>query len=322
MRIHRDHAGLPAAARGASVAIGNFDGVHRGHRAVVRAAAEAAGALGRPLGVVTFEPHPREVLTPDTAPARLTPLRRKAELFRELGVELLYVLRFGPRLMRLSAEAFVNDLLLGDLGAAAVATGRDFRFGYRRQGDTALLAALAGARGVQARAVEPVLADGAVCSSTAIRTAIGDGRLAEATAMLGYPYELAGVVRGGDRRGRTIGFPTANVHPTARRPALPANGVYAAPAGLPAGTAAGRPAWLPAVANLGRRPTFNGEGRLLEVHLLEGGRDLYGEPMRVRFLERLRGEERFAGLEELKAQIARDCERARAVHAALAADAA
>jgi riboflavin kinase/FMN adenylyltransferase len=139
--------------------------------------------------------------------------------------------------------------------------------------------------------------------------------------MLGQAHELAGVVRPGDQRGRTIGFPTANVHPTARRPVLPANGVYAVRAGLPAAPP-GRVAWLPAVANLGRRPTFGGEGRLLEVHLLEGGRDLYGERVRVRFLERLRGEERFAGLDELKAQIARDCERARAVHAALAADAA
>jgi riboflavin kinase/FMN adenylyltransferase len=161
-----------------------------------------------------------------------------------------------------------------------------------------------------------VTADGEVCSSTAIRTALGDGRVEHAAAMLGYPFELEGVVRPGDRRGRTIGFPTANVHPLARRPMLPAIGVYAVRAGL---RREGRLAWLPAVANLGRRPTFDGRSVLLEVHLLEGGADLYGERLRVAFLERLRGEQKFAGIEELKAQIARDCERARAVHAPIPA---
>src|SRR5688572_23165001 len=232
MRIHRDHAGLPAAARGASVAIGNFDGVHLGHRAVIAAAAEMAQAHGRQLGVVTFEPHPREVLAPGAAPARLTPFRRKAELVRELGVDQLYVLRVSGRLLRLPAEAFVTEILFGELEVAAIATGRDFRFGYKRGGDVDLLAALAGAHGLPGRAVEPVLVEGAVCSSTAIRTALADGRLAEARAMLGYAYELAGIVRPGDRRGRTIGFPTANVHPVGRRIMLPANGVYAVQAGL------------------------------------------------------------------------------------------
>lgn len=312
MRIHRDHAGLPAAARGASVAIGNFDGVHRGHREVIRVAAEHAARLGRPLGVVTFEPHPREFLTPETAPARLTPFRRKAEILRELGVERLHVLRFGERLMRMPAVAFVEEVLVRDLGVVAVTTGRDFRFGHRRQGDTALLAEVAGRHGIAVSAVDPVTVAGETCSSTAVRGALGDGRLARANAMLGYPYELEGVVRPGERRGRTIGFPTANVHPLARRPMLPTIGVYAVRAGLRRG---GALAWLPAVANLGRRPTFAGEGVLLEVHLLEGGQELYGRRLRVAFLERLRGEQKFAGIDELRAQIARDCERARAIHA-------
>lgn len=314
MRIHRDHAGLPARARGASVAIGNFDGVHRGHREVIRVAARHARELGAPLGVVTFEPHPREVLSPAEAPPRLTTLRRKAELLRELGVERLHVLRFDEKLMRMPAEGFVTDILLGDLGVAAVTTGRDFRFGHKRQGDTALLAAIAGARGVPVSAVDAVTVEGEVCSSTAIRAALAEGRVEHAAELLGYPYELEGVVRPGDRRGRTIGFPTANVHPRGRRPMLPGIGVYAVRAGL--GCGAGL-RWLPAVANLGRRPTFDGRSLLLEVHLLEGGADLYGQRLRVAFLERLRGERKFAGLDELKAQIARDCERARAVHAAL-----
>jgi riboflavin kinase / FMN adenylyltransferase len=231
---------------------------------------------------------------------------------RDLGVERLHVLRFDERLMRVTAEEFVKDMLLGELGIAAVTTGRDFRFGYRRQGDTALLAALAEARGLPATAVEPVTVEGLPCSSTAIRTALAEGRLDRANAMLSYAYELEGVVRPGDQRGRTIGFPTANVHPLGCRPMLPAIGVYAVQAGL---RRLGRMVWLPAVANLGRRPTFDGKGLLLEVHLLEGGGDLYGQRLRVAFLERLRGEQRFSGLDELKAQIARDCERARAIHA-------
>ena len=312
MRIHRDHVGLPAAARGASVAIGNFDGVHRGHREVIRVAAGHARKLRCPLGVVTFEPHPREVLTPTAAPARLTPLRRKAEILRGLGVERLHVLRFDERLMRVPAAAFVTDILLGDLAVAAVTTGCDFRFGHKRQGDTALLAEIAGAHDLPVSAVDPVTVDGEVCSSTAIREALGQGRVEHAAAMLGQPFELEGVVRPGDRRGRTIGFPTANVHPFGRRPMLPAIGIYAVTAGL---RRAAGVAWLPAVAYIGRRPTFDGQGVLLEVHLLEGGADLYGQRLRVAFLERLRGDQHFPGVDELKEQIARDCERARAVHA-------
>ena len=315
MRIHRDHASLPAAARGASVAIGNFDGVHRGHREVIRTAAGHAGALGRPLGVVTFEPHPREVLNPAGAPARLTPLRRKAEILCGLGVEHLYVFRFDQRLMRMPAAAFVTDVLLGELGAAAITTGRDFRFGHKRQGDTGLLAELAAGH-VAVTAVDPVTVAGAACSSTAIRTALADGLIERANTLLGYDYQLEGVVRPGDQRGRTIGFPTANVHPLGRRPMLPAAGVYAVTAGLRRGRAT---SWLPAVAYFGSRPTFDGRSLLLEVHLLEGGGDLYGQRLRVAFTHQLRGDRRFAGVDELKAQIARDCEQARALHALLPA---
>jgi riboflavin kinase/FMN adenylyltransferase len=316
MLIHRDHAGLPAAARGASVAIGNFDGVHRGHREVIRVAAGHARALHRPLGVITFEPHPRELLNPATAPARLTSLRRKAELLCGLGVDHLYAFRCDRHLLETSAADFVTGRLLGELDVAAVTTGRDFRFGHRRQGDTALLAALVGATGRPVSAVDPVMADQEVCSSTAIRTALADGLVEHANAMLGYRFEIEGVVRPGDQRGRTIGFPTANVHPLARHPMLPGIGVYAVTAGLRSG---GRLVWRPAVANLGRRPTFDGRTLLLEVHLLDDGGDLYGQRLRVAFHARLRGERKFSGIDELKAQIARDCEQARALHAPIPA---
>ena len=316
MRIHRDLASLPAAARGASVAIGNFDGVHRGHREVIRAAAGHARALGRPLGVVTFEPHPRELLAPEKAPARLTSLRRKAELLDGLGVEHMYVCRFDHRLLQLPATEYVTGRLLGDLSVSAVSTGCDFRFGHRRAGDTALLGGIAAAHGVPFTAVDSVMVDGEICSSTAIRAALADGLIEHANALLSYGYQLEGVVRGGDRRGRTIGFPTANVHPLARRPMLPGGGVYAVDAGIRRGAGW---LWHPAVANLGRRPTFDGRTLLLEVHLLEGGGDLYGQRLRVAFRRRLRGERKFSGIDELKAQIARDCEQARAVHAPIPA---
>jgi riboflavin kinase/FMN adenylyltransferase len=312
MLVHRDHADLSAAARGASVAIGNFDGVHRGHREVIRAAAAHAQALGRPLGVVTFEPHPREVLNPATAPARLTPLRRKAELLRGLGVDHLFVCRCDQRLLATSASDFVTGRLLAELGVSAICIGRDFRFGHRRQGDVDLLRELAGARGLPVTAVDPITADGEICSSTAIRTALADGLVEHANALLASVYTLEGGIRPGDRRGRTLGFPTANVHPLVRNPVLPGSGVFAVEAGIRRG---GQVVWRPAVAYLGHRPTFDGRTLLLEVHLLEGGGDLYGQRLRVAFRARLRGDRKFAGIDELKAQIARDCEQARAIHA-------
>ncbi|MGE3292257.1 MAG: bifunctional riboflavin kinase/FAD synthetase, partial [Geminicoccaceae bacterium] len=310
-----DHADLPAAARGASVAIGNFDGVHRGHREVIRVAAEYARSLGRALGVVTFEPHPREVLNPGTAPGRLTPLRRKAELLRDLGVERLYVCRCDRSLLATSAESFVRDRLLGQLDVAAVTTGRDFRFGYRRQGDTELLRSLLAPLGRPATAVDPVGMGGEVCSSTAIRLALAEGQVEQANLLLGYPYQLEGIVRQGDRRGRELGFPTANVHPVDRRPVFPAPGIYL----VDAAVWEGGWRWHPAVAYFGSRPTFDGRGLLLEVHLLDGDPNLYGRRLRVAFRRQLRGDRTFASFDELKAQIARDCEQARILHAPIPA---
>lgn len=310
MKVHRDLAQLAPTARGCAVAIGNFDGVHRGHRVVIEAAREHA-ARSNGLGVVTFEPHPKEVVAPATAPRRLTPLRRKIELLRELGVAHLFLLRFDRRLMAMPAAAFIDEVLVGRLAVTALACGDAFRFGHRRQGDVALLAAAAARHGFAFRAVPPLLDDGRACSSTRIREALDAGDLATANRLLGYPFTTSGIVRGGDRRGRTIGFPTANLVPDPTRRALPAIGVYAVRAGVhgPGGVA-----WHPAIANLGRRPTFDGVRLLLEVHLFDAHLDLYDRRLDVAFLERLRGEAKFAGIEELRAQIARDCDEARRVH--------
>jgi riboflavin kinase/FMN adenylyltransferase len=312
MRVHRRFTSLPAEARGTAVAIGNFDGVHRGHRQVVEAAAAFARDHGTRLGVVTFEPHPREVVSPGLTIPRLTSFARKAELLREIGVEHLFVLPFNRAMMQLAPEAFVRTVLLERLQARAVAAGENFRFGHRRAGDAALLASFAGPGGFRFESVPAVQDEGAV-SSSRIRDLLCAGDIKRANSLLGHDYTLDGIVRPGDQRGRLLGFPTANVHPLDERCVLPGPGVYAVRAGR---RARGRTSWWPAVANLGRRPTFDGRTLLLEVHLLEGGADLYGERLRVAFAQRLRGEQKFAGIDDLKTQIARDCLLARSSLAA------
>ena len=306
MRVHRRFASLPAAARGAAVAIGNFDGVHRGHRAVVARAAGMATDLAARLGVITFEPHPREVVSPGEIVPRLTGFTAKAGLLRDLGVEELFVLPFSRAMMQLSPEAFVGSVLVDCLGVRALAAGENFRFGHRRQGDVGTLAELGHRLGFAFAAVPAVHDDGPV-SSSRIRSLLGDGDVAGAAALLGHPHTVDGIVRHGDQRGRLLGFPTANLHPLDPRLVLPANGVYAVRVLRCAGRG---DRWLPGVANLGRRPTFDGRTLLLEVHLLEGGGDLYGQRLRVAFVDRLRGEQKFAGIDELKAQIGRDCRSA------------
>ena len=319
MRVHRSYRGLRPEARGAVVAIGNFDGVHRGHRAVIGAAGERAASLGARQGVVTFEPHPREVLTPDTAPARLTPLRAKALLLRGLGVDHFYVLPFTVALMRMSPEAFVGEVLVAGLGVRHVVVGHDFRFGHRRAGDVALLETLGFRHGFGVTGMAPVSWRGETCSSSRIREALAAGEVADAADLLGHPHAVEGRVVRGEGRGRGLGFPTANLHPTHPRALLPATGIYAVRAGVvrPGG---GEPApvWLDGAASLGWTPTF-GEVRgrpRLEVHLFDFVGDLYGQRLCVAFVARLRGERRFEGADELRRQIEQDCRRARDLLAA------
>ena len=317
MRVHRGFDTSPGAERGIAAAIGNFDGVHRGHRAVIDEARRHATALGAELGVITFEPHPRELLTPADAPSRLSPFRRKAELLRALGVDRLLVLPFSRRLMAMSAEDFVSRVLHETLGVTAVVSGETFRFGNRRKGDVALLRRSGGELGMRIGSVEPIAIAGEVCSSTRIREALSGGDVRLAAELLGYEYELIGAVRPGDRRGKGLGFPTANTYPLHPRVALPAQGIYAVRAGIVEGE---RTSWHPAAANLGTNPTFGGVAKRLEVHLLDGSDyDLYGRRLRVAFLERLRDEVRFDSVDALVKQMRHDCERALAVCAGIAA---
>ena len=313
MRIHRSYWGLPSVTHHGVVAIGNFDGVHRGHRALLAAARERAMALGAPLGVITFEPHPREVLTPDRAPPRLTPFRLKARLLAELGVDHLFALAFTRHLLEKTPEQFVHDVLAGGLGIRHAVVGFDFRFGNRRAGDVDRLAALGEEYGFGVTRLEPVAWRGEVCSSSRIRDAIAAGEMALAHDLLGQPFAVEGRVVAGDRRGRELGYPTANLCPPRRGALWPPAGIYAVRAGWQGG---GRAHWHDAVASLGFRPTFGGRDLRLEVHLFDREIDLYGRRLCCGFVERLRGEETFATVEALKVQMDRDSAAARAALAA------
>jgi riboflavin kinase/FMN adenylyltransferase len=310
MRIHRSPSALPAAARGAVVAIGNFDGVHRGHRRVIEQAVEVARSLGAPSGVMTFTPHPRRFFRPDQPPFLLTRLREKLRRFEEIGVDHVHLLRFDARMAGLSAEDFVDHLLRDALGVRHVCVGYDFVFGRGRAGTAAFLSARLAAAGIGSSIVAPVSsgsgAGDEVFSSTAARQALADGDPVRAAAILGRAFAIEGRVASGDRRGRTIGFPTANLW--LGEYVRPRHGVYAVEVEIAGATRHG------GVANLGLRPTFGGDPEpRLEVHLFDFAGDLYGRRIRVGLRAFLRAERRFEGLDALKAQIAADAAAARDV---------
>jgi riboflavin kinase/FMN adenylyltransferase len=302
--IIQDWRAVPEALRGATVALGNFDGVHLGHAAVIRDAHAARPDL--PRAALTFEPHPREHFRPDDPPFRLTLLPAKAEALAGLGVSIVYALPFDAALAAMPAEAFVEEVLHRGLGAKHLACGTDFAFGHRRGGDTAFLAREAEARGIGLTIVPPVADEGGPVSSTRIRRLLQDGYPERAARELGRDWELRGEVFQGDRLGRELGWPTANI--LLGRQLEPARGVYAVTVALPDG------AVVPGVANVGRRPTLGGDPvTRLEVHLFDWSGDLYGQEIRVRLHSFLRPDATFGGLEELKAAIAADAAEARRV---------
>ncbi len=314
MRIFR-HDKVAAGDRGAVVALGNFDGVHLGHQRVIGEAGALARRLGAPHAVLTFEPHPRSVFRPQDPPFRLTPFRVKSRRIEALGVDLLFTLHFDRDFARRSAEDFIDSVLVRGLGARHVVAGYDFVFGHERRGTSALLAERGAVLGFGVDVVGRVdAADGAVYSSTRIREHLLGGRPREAAALLGRFWEIDGRVERGDQRGRTIGFPTANIF--LQDYLRPAPGVYAVRAGLVAG---GKTRWLDAVANFGNRPTFGGSDLRLEVHLFDFAGDLYGRHLRVALIDHLRPETKFSGIEALKAQIAEDAARTRALLSAVPA---
>ena len=289
--------------RGIVVALGNFDGVHLGHQAVLRRAVEEGRRRGSRVVAATFDPHPRAVLAPGTQPKLLTTLEVRREILLRYGADEVREIRFDEQLSKKSPEEFVRDVLVGEIGAEAVVVGENFRFGHRAAGDAGDLGRLMRSFGGEAYAVPVRNEDGrGGISSTRIRVLIAGGEVEEASRFLGRPYVLRGEVVVGDRRGRSIGFPTANVLPDPSV-VVPGRGVYAGFVRV------GKDVYA-ACTNVGVAPTFErGEGRV-EAHLLDFQGDLYGRVLEVSFVRRIRPEKRFSGVEELKEQIARDVEEA------------
>lgn len=281
------------------LAIGVFDGVHLGHQAVVR-------SLAGNVAVLTFEPHPLAVIAPERVPARLTSLDQRVTYLRKLGTVAVVAVKFDAALRELSPAAFVGELARIFPDLREIAIGENWSFGRHREGNAMRLTELAAEHGLQVKAIAPVQLDGALVSSTRIREAIGQRRFADAARCLGRSHAVTGTVIAGEARGRTIGFPTANLGEVEQL--LPPRGVYAVRARV-AGSI------YPAVMNLGQRPTFTSNGvDSLEVHLLEGGRDLYGEEIELTDFAWIRDEQRFPDADALKAQIARDAETARKIY--------
>lgn len=288
-----------------AVTIGNFDGLHLGHQAMLARLLAVARARGLPSCVLSFEPHPREFFTPEQAPARLSSLREKVECLQRLGIDRLHVFRFDRAFAALSAEAFIEQVLGTTLQARYVLVGDDFRYGARRAGDFSLLERMGQTLGFDAEALPTVELAGERASSTAVRSALASGDLAHAARLLGRPYSISGRVVHGDKLGRDIGFPTANIQLRHNRP--PLMGIFAVEVyGLN-----GEP--LPGVASLGKRPTVKNPDAapVLEVHLFDFDTEIYGRRVRVDFLHKLRDEEKYPDLDSLVAQIRRDVDNAK-----------
>jgi riboflavin kinase / FMN adenylyltransferase len=299
MEVIRDFTQVSAKAYGAVAALGNFDGFHTGHQHVVGRAAALAERLTAPLAVVTFEPHPARLFKPDTPPFVLSTLEQKLALLEGFAADVAIVLPFTQAFAQISADAFLSDILRDKLGMCGLVSGFDFTFGKARTGDTDLLQRFGQSNGLVVETVPPVLtSDGQAISSTAIREKLKTGQPRSAASLLGHWWRLAGEVMHGDKRGRTIGFPTANIGLGGY--VRPLFGVYAVRIHGAASTV------LEGVANLGNRPTVDGTEARLEVHVADFDGDLYGKSLEIEFVEFIRAEMKFSGLDALKAQIAVD----------------
>ncbi len=302
---------VPSALKGAGFAIGNFDGVHRGHRAVLEAAKHAARQAGCPAGVMVFEPHPRKYFQPEKTLFLLTPLERKLELFAELGMEVAAVLPFNTELSGLTAEAFVREVLVGAFGICHATIGYDFFFGKGRQGTPAKLTEFGAAYGFGVTIVEAIGDSGEIFSSTRIRELLAEGNVAAAADILGYWWRISGAVESGAGRGTGLGFPTANIR-LARDQAL-GHGIYAVRVFIGGSRYDG-------AAYLGTRPTFDAGPPLLEVFLFDFDGDLYGQPIDVEFIGFVRADAKFRSGTDLAAQMQADCAKAKAILAQAAAN--
>lgn len=287
------------------VTIGVFDGVHRGHQQIIGRAVERARDTDQPAVVLTFDPHPSEVVRPGSHPAVLTPLRRRAELLEQLGVDVLCLLPFTTEFSRLDPAEFVHLVLVEKLHAGAVVVGENFRFGHKAAGDLSTLRTLGRTFGFSTEGVPLLRDDDVTLSSTFVRSSIDAGEVDRAAQALGRPHRIDGIVVRGAGRGRQLGYPTANVR-SDRHVAVPADGIYA-------GWAVLRGKRLPAAISVGTNPTFEGKDRTVEAYILDFDEDIYGVELGVEFVERIRGMERFERVQDLIDQMGRDVERARGI---------
>jgi len=301
-KIIRGFHNLEKSPSGCVATIGNFDGVHLGHQAVLSQLAMKGNVLGLPAVVITFEPQPNEFFSPNNAPARLSRFREKFEALQSYSIQQLCVLRFNKKLAQMTAEAFIQRLIVDGLNIKYLVVGDDFRFGKDRLGDFALLQQAGQRHGFQVVNMHTFSIDSTRVSSTQVRQALKLGDLSLAEKLLGRPYRMSGRVAHGDKRGRTMGFPTANIH--LHRCNVPLSGVYA----VQLFGVEGEP--ISGVANVGVRPTVGADKALLEVHLFDFNRDIYGCYVQVLFMKKLRDEQRFSSLDELIMQIKHDCQQA------------
>ena len=301
MQLIRGIHNLKDFHHGSVLTIGNFDGVHKGHQAILKRLVECAKQYQLPATVMIFEPHPAEVFSPETAPSRLSRLREKLELLKSYGVDRVMIMKFDHQTAAMPAEDFIKKLLVEQLGVKYLIVGDDFHFGNQRQGDYELLKSRSVEFGYGLERTATLMFSAERISSTAVRTALESNNLVKAKSLLGRDYELLGKVVHGQKRGRTIGFPTANVF--LHRNKCPLNGVFAVSVDMP-----NRPIQqhINGVANLGTRPTVNGTRLQLEVHLFKWSEDIYAQTIRVKFLDYIRSEEKFASFEHLRQQIDRD----------------
>lgn len=303
MEIITDYTHCPPAAQACVVALGNFDGVHLGHQKVIGRTRDIARKDNVPSAVMTFEPHPISVLRPDVPPFRLGTPQAKAALIAKLGIDYLFSMAFDKSFAQLSAESFINDILVTHLKVSHVVIGHDFIFGHKRSGNAQLLEEMAGKNGFGFTQVQSVGKDDVIYSSTGIRQHLASGRPEEAALMLGRIYRISGIVQKGDQRGRKLGFPTANIAlGDLQRPAY---GVYAVHV-----TIGESPLMYKGVANIGVRPTFDGEKELLEVYIFDFNEEIYEQQLHVELVRFIRPEKTFDGIEALKAAIDSDCKQA------------
>jgi riboflavin kinase/FMN adenylyltransferase len=310
MQVVAELKNVPVEYHGAVIALGNFDGLHKGHQVVLKAAREKARELKKPFGVMTFEPHPRSEFFPDHPPYRLTPPLIKRRLLAEMGVEVLFEIPFTREFSLLSAEAFIHDVLMDKCAIAYAVAGHDFVFGHKRTGTLAMLRERLAEKHIGVTEISPQQdAAHILWSSTRVREHLQKGEVNEAAAILGRPWAIEGIVQKGDGRGGQLGFPTANLDLDGY--IRPRFGVYAVRVEIRGNYTFAfgkrRTQSYKAVANIGTRPTVDGTKEKLEAHLFDFAGDLYGQDICVNFIDFIRAEERFASLDALKSQIAKDC---------------